>query len=1325
MYSSSDDTAPSNNPPGVLPRGAIVGGRFGIETLASRGGMGSIYRAKDSATGQPVALKLLHGATLPGAVYRFNRERALLSELSHPGIVSYVAHGTTERGQPYLVMEWLAGEDLAQRLQRQPLSLSESLSLLRRIGEALAEAHRQGIVHRDIKPANLFLRGGRPEDVVVLDFGLARLAEPSLMGVTGRNTVVGTPGYMSPEQASSQPEILPAADIFSLGCVLYECLTGKPPFAAPHFAAVLAKILYAAPAPLHTLRPGLPAGLQALVDRMLVKDPKRRLPDAATLLQELAALESEVLRPHVEMDLSSHRMKGGEPKLASVLLVSLHGLTLEETVNWDQGLALRDSLRTEFFPHGAQVELLADGSLVATLVPEHGTATDQAVLAARFALTFKARWPEAAVVLATGLSILDEQLPVGEPMDRAGRLLRRAERMPSSSSVVLDDITAGLLGPGFQLTRLDSGTFLLEGELLGADASRPLLGRPTPCVGREQELALLDLTLNACIEAPAAKALLVTAAAGVGKSRLRHEFLRRIERREQQVLLLQGRGEAMSAGASYGLLGQALRRLCRIEEGENLEARRVRLYWRVALRLPDTQAQEAVEFLGELCGIPFPEEHSPRLKAARSDPQLMSAQVGQALVTFLEAECAHQPVLLVLEDLHWSDALTIKLVDEVLRKLAEQPLMVLALAKPEVKELFPGLWSRHLQAVTLSGLSRKAGARLVREVLGQQVPEAVVQRAVEMADGNALFLEELIRMAAEGRGAEAPGTVLAVLQTRLMRMEPGARRVLLAASIFGRTFWSGGVNELLQREFEKELVERHLERLVELEVIEALPDSRFAGMEEYRFRHALVRDAAYALVPDTHRPLGHQLAGAWLEQVGEPEPMELAAHYQRGQRPERAAHFYTRAAEQLFERRDLQAAMRCVEAALACGVSGAPLTRLRALQAVVAFWMNELPMSLAQGSAVLNDLKVGSRLWCWLMGGLLVGNLYHGHLEEVGRLGELLRRTTPEPDAVMAYIQAVHMLQDMHIFSGAREKAEASIERLEEIVAPLLLDDAVVRSHLRLTKGIFFHFFEAKPWEAFTQSELGIRELRELGLEQGKNTIQLNVLQTLFGETLAALGDMAGALAQLREALADARRMEQHIMAAHIHQRLLMLLSGSPDPAHHQEARTMLQESTGLQEANALREGIGHVMLARLVLANGELDEAETHARQACELLTPFRLHLVEARTVLSSILRARAKLAEARQVAELGVQDLERMGNNGVYAVAMHLERVEACFAQGDELAGDAALHEALRCVHARASDIPSPTAREQFLHQVPENARLLELAQQRQCVPPLTSPV
>ncbi|PTL79463.1 serine/threonine-protein kinase [Vitiosangium sp. GDMCC 1.1324] len=1316
MAADSTETSPLLVPlaggggPPPPPRGTLIAGRFLIEDLAGRGGMGFVFRATDQRTGQTVALKLMKAVTSPAAAYRFNREAVLLSELHHPAIVSYVAHGTSEEGQPFLVMEWLEGEDLARRLLREPLDLSETLALVHRAAEGLAIAHRQGIVHRDIKPSNLFLRGGRPEDVVLLDFGLARHVAPTLVRVTSINTVLGTQGYMAPEQASSEPEIPACADIFSLGCVLYECLAGQPPFKAPHFSATLAKILYTEPKPLHELRPGLPQGLQVLVDCMLAKKTQRRLPDATHLLESLKALESVPSLLRAEKKSQPTGLAGAEQQLVSVLLASDPGRdTGEQEEDTRRGLTLRDSMRTALAPYGAQVERLADGTLVATLTPERGTATDQAALAARCALTLKDRWPEAAVVLATGRGVLAEHLPVGEAMDRAGRLLRQLEQAPTAfACVLMDEVTAGLLGPGFQLSRSSSGSFLLQGEQLGADTSRPLLGKPTPCVGREQELALLEFTLSSCHEESSARALLVTAPPGTGKSRLRHEFLRRIERWEQPVLVLLGRGEPMSTGASYGLLGQALRMLCGVVEGEDAESHRARLTQRLSRHLPPAEAKETVEFLGELCALPFPDDTNPRLRAARGDPRLMNAQMGRALVYFLKAECAHHPVLLVLEDLHWSDALTIKLVDELLRELAEQPLLVLALARPEVKTLFPHLWSRRLQEVPLNGLSRKASARLVREVLGPQVPDNIVQKAVEQSDGNALFLEELIRMLAEGRGEEVPQTVLAVLQARLMRMEPGVRQTLLAASIFGRTFWSGGVKELLGGSRESKAQEQHLRWLVEQEVIEPLPSSRFRAENEYRFRHALVRDAAYGLVPDDHRPMGHRLAGDWLERVGEPEPLVLATHHWLGERPERATHFYTRAAEQLFERHDLQGTMRCVEGALGCGASGELLTRLRALQAVVAFWMDQLPRALELGIPVLARMKAGSALWCRLMGDLSLGSALDRHGEHVARLSDLLLHTTPEPDAVAAYLEAINRLGAAMSWSGARQRMELLVARALKVGAGMEPLGARARGWMRFAQAYFLYYFEARPWQAFTLIELAERDFREIGSER-----DATLARAFSGAALAALGDLPGAVAYLREALAVAQRTEQRLAVTYAQRYLATTLARSPELEHQREAETLAEE--WMNSTDAYKWGNAHAMRAWTLAARGEPREAEPYARKACELLMPFLNFLAPVRALHSTVLRAQGRAVEARHVAELGMGELARMGNEGVHAVAVHLALVEARFADGDASAGEAALREALRCVRERASDISDPTLRERFLHRVPENARTLELARQR----------
>src|SRR5262249_28289514 len=156
-------------------------------------------------TGEPVAIKVLRGCDGHDAV-RFQREAWVLHELRHPGIVRYVAEGLDPNGAPYLVMEWLTGCDLNARLQRAELSVAESVALVRRVAEALAVVHAQGVVHRDIKPHNLFLPDERVEDVKLIDFGIARRRDHT-QALTGTGMAIGTPGYMAPEQARGDPDI--------------------------------------------------------------------------------------------------------------------------------------------------------------------------------------------------------------------------------------------------------------------------------------------------------------------------------------------------------------------------------------------------------------------------------------------------------------------------------------------------------------------------------------------------------------------------------------------------------------------------------------------------------------------------------------------------------------------------------------------------------------------------------------------------------------------------------------------------------------------------------------------------------------------------------------------------------------------------------------------------------------------------------------------------------------------------------------------------------------------------------------------------------------
>src|SRR4051812_9777208 len=205
--------------------GILVGGRFEIERRAGAGGMGVVYRARDRQGGL-VALKVLRDPS-PIAIERFAREASILADLEHPGIVRYVAQGTTPEGEIYIAMEWLDGEDLHHFLWRQGVGIAESVDVARRIAEALTTAHARGIVHRDIKPSNVFVVGGDLGHLKVLDFGVARLRE-SDRRATATGATLGTPGYMAPEQVRGERDVDTRADVFSLGCVLFECLTGRP-----------------------------------------------------------------------------------------------------------------------------------------------------------------------------------------------------------------------------------------------------------------------------------------------------------------------------------------------------------------------------------------------------------------------------------------------------------------------------------------------------------------------------------------------------------------------------------------------------------------------------------------------------------------------------------------------------------------------------------------------------------------------------------------------------------------------------------------------------------------------------------------------------------------------------------------------------------------------------------------------------------------------------------------------------------------------------------------------------------------------------------------
>ncbi|HZU24658.1 MAG TPA: protein kinase [Bryobacteraceae bacterium] len=271
------DTSPL---PSVVRPGAKLG-NFQLLERVGRGGMGEVWRARDSRLKRDVAIKVLppHLSTTPHFRLRFKREAEAISALNHAHICTLHDIGH-ENGIDYLVMEYLEGEPLSERLARGPLRINETLRYAIEIADALAAAHRKGILHRDLKPGNIMLtRSGAK----LLDFGLAKVAthqegdsETSDTGLTGAGTLLGTLPYMSPEQVQGR-SLDPRSDVFSFGAVLYEMCTGRRAFAAENRVQVIAAILDRAPEPAATVDPAVPPALDRLIGFCLTKDPEDRL----------------------------------------------------------------------------------------------------------------------------------------------------------------------------------------------------------------------------------------------------------------------------------------------------------------------------------------------------------------------------------------------------------------------------------------------------------------------------------------------------------------------------------------------------------------------------------------------------------------------------------------------------------------------------------------------------------------------------------------------------------------------------------------------------------------------------------------------------------------------------------------------------------------------------------------------------------------------------------------------------------------------------------------------------------------------------------------
>ena len=281
--------------------GSVIADTYKIEALIGRGGMGAVFVASHNRLpGKKVAIKLLHAELHdPDVMLRFRREAEIASRLGHPNIVAVHDFNITPDGTPYLVLEFLEGQTLAQKIKDGPIPLDQVLSIVRQVGSALAAAHREGIVHRDLKPQNIFLiptevDGRMVEIAKVLDFGISKIVGSQTVK-TQESTLLGTPQYMAPEQATGQHDAVDQrTDVFALGAIVYEMLNGHPAFSGASIPEVVFKVVYEQPAPMN---PSVPTTIADAIKQAMSKPADDRFPSVSGFVEALTGMPLANFRP--------------------------------------------------------------------------------------------------------------------------------------------------------------------------------------------------------------------------------------------------------------------------------------------------------------------------------------------------------------------------------------------------------------------------------------------------------------------------------------------------------------------------------------------------------------------------------------------------------------------------------------------------------------------------------------------------------------------------------------------------------------------------------------------------------------------------------------------------------------------------------------------------------------------------------------------------------------------------------------------------------------------------------------------------------------------
>jgi tetratricopeptide (TPR) repeat protein len=1218
------DPAPTVDPaPGSTDD--IVAGHYALRGRLGAGGMGEVYRAHDVQLGRDIALKFLapHQDATVTARERFIREAQAAAALDHPNICTVHEIGETDDGRLYIAMALYDGETVADRIARGPLPWDEAVAITRQVARGLARAHAAGVVHRDIKPANICITS---EGVVkIVDFGIAMVAG-STLGDAG--PLLGTVAYMSPEQVRGE-SVDHRSDLWSLGVVMFEMVTGQKLFTGPTWLAVLEAIRSDDPVPFGALRGVAPLPILRIVRQLLTRDATARLASSDQLDLALGEAVAESDSSTAGDGDGEHELApGGERRRVSAVAARL--------VQPDAGLiaAFQRTAEPAITRHGGRLER-CDAELVVAVFGVPVAREDDQLRAARAAAELlelaglgaglaPATWSQLAIGIASG-TVEVRVDPVDPGRYRVtGSIVECAERLAfhaAAGSIVVADPDRRLLAPRFVLEPVEPPT---GGPLASGAGVARLVPRSeptvvertaalTPFTGRRRESELLRSALDGA-RGGEGRVVDIIGDAGSGKSRLAHEFRQHLV--DDSVNVIAGQCQSYDGSKPYHPFIDAAADLLAMSEERGHTGRAEAL--RTAVERLDPALLEFLPQYAHLLSVPT--VAGINLPAAQGEPARQALR--DALIALFTVAATGRTLVVLLEDWHWADEAS----REVLRALAEVSssfaLLIVVTARPHEDPVRTPL--AHGTVMRLAPLPPSDLVAMACAVLGvPALPEGLREMLQERVGGNPFYVEEICRslveagrlrtggdgvpLMSDGEPVQLPGTIQGVIGSRLDRLSGEARAVLRAAAVLGRDF----TMPLLERMgWERYALSEIMPALIAPGLVRQV---RVVPERAFRFAHALIHEVAYdTLLPEQrlalHRDAARAIVDCYADRCEE-YASRLAWHYRQGEQWLEAARcgvIAARRSRALFEFADALATLERVDQ-----------------------WLERLTAG-EQRRALEVEMLLDQESLCEILG-------------QPERQGRILDRLLALP----AVVEDPMRLADVHRrrgdrftllrdFGHARDELDLAL-RLAREHGDSALEGMVLRS-----RGLVgWHAGDTDDALHYIDQALVVERRRGGG---GPLAASLNAR----GQILRGLGRLDDALQQFEVGLAEVENRDpalEGILVFNIG--MVYLEMGDTDRA---EAYIGRVRRAKLEARHPVYQAYDAAAAARIHLAKGELDRAVDEAR----------LSVTEARKVGFSDGLARSLHALGLLLVSLD-QDREAMEHLAeAAAILRSLERLE-----------------------------------------------------------------